>query len=80
MNKEFLWITVVVVAIVGVAVIAFGQVLQNLQIYAIYYTKYLNRTMTITYDNGTTVKPPPESALYKAHNHESKELELGNST
>ena len=36
--------------------------------------------MTITYDNGTTVIPPPESALYKAHNHESKELELGNST
>jgi hypothetical protein len=36
--------------------------------------------MTITYDNGTTVTPPPGSALYKAHTYEPKELELGNST
>jgi hypothetical protein len=48
--------------------------------HAISYTKYLNGTMTITYDNGTTVTPPPGSALYKAHTYEPKELELGNST
>ena len=48
--------------------------------HAISYTKYLNGTMTITYDNGTTVTPPPGSALYKAHTYEPKELELRNST
>jgi hypothetical protein len=48
--------------------------------HAISYTKYLNGTMTITYDNATTVTPPPGSALYKAHTYEPKELELGNST
>ena len=62
---------------VGV-LLTFGQANPNPRLllfsqvaYAISYTKYLNGTMTITYDNGTTVTPSPESALYKAHNHES---------
>jgi hypothetical protein len=48
--------------------------------HGISYTKYLNGTMTITYDNGTTVTRPPGSTLYKAHTYEPEELELGNST
>lgn len=79
MNTELL----LVVVTVGVAIILGWS--PNMQLfsqvaYAISYTKYLNGTMTITYDNGTTVTPPPGSALYKAHNHESQKFELGNST
>ena len=47
--------------------------------HAISYTKSLNETMTITYDNGVTVTLPPGSSLYKPHTYEPKELELGNS-
>jgi len=79
MNTEVLvFVTIgAAIALVGWSP-CFSQVLQIHA--AATYTKYLNGTMNITYDNGTTVTPPPTSELYKEHNHESQELELGNST